>query len=96
MVSPEDIKKLADLSRLSVSPEEVTDFAKDIDAVLGYVGQITKISDLEVKKDRPSLRNVLREDAHPHESGLYTEAILKEAPSREGGYLKVKKILSHD
>jgi Asp-tRNA(Asn)/Glu-tRNA(Gln) amidotransferase C subunit len=39
------------------------------------------------------VRNVLREDANPHESATFTEAILKNAPSRQGDYFKVKKIL---
>ncbi len=37
--------------------------------------------------------NVMREDSNPHESGKYTETLLKAAPQREGQYVKVKKIL---
>ncbi len=37
--------------------------------------------------------NVMREDTNPHESGKFSEAILKNAPSREENYLKVKKIM---
>ncbi len=35
----------------------------------------------------------MREDAFPHESGIHTEALLNNAPEREGMFLKVKKIL---
>ncbi len=96
MISPEDVKKLANLSRLALSDEEVVRFTRDIDAVLGYVGQITKVANSGEKSEKPSVRNVLREDRDPHESGIYTETLLAEAPEREGDSLKVKKILSHD
>ena len=45
------------------------------------------------KKEAGTLRNVLREDKEPHESGQFTESILSEAPGKERGYFKVKKIL---
>lgn len=96
MISSDDVKKLAHLSRLALSDEEVARFTRDIDAVLGYVGQITKVANRGKKNEKPLVRNVLREDRDPHESGIYTEALLAGAPEREGDSLKVKKILSHD
>ena len=36
----------------------------------------------------------MREDDNPHAGGIYTEAVLNEAPEREGDYIKVKKILN--
>jgi Asp-tRNA(Asn)/Glu-tRNA(Gln) amidotransferase C subunit len=39
------------------------------------------------------VRNVLRDDVELHKGGEYTEKILKNAPSREGDYIKVKNIL---
>jgi Asp-tRNA(Asn)/Glu-tRNA(Gln) amidotransferase C subunit len=35
----------------------------------------------------------MRGDEEFHESGIYTEKILEQAPAKEGGYIKVKKIL---
>lgn len=92
MISNEDVQKLASLSRISVSDEEAGDFARDIDAILNYVGQIQSFTDtaIEVKNQR---ENVFRDDTHAHERGLYTDAILKEAPDTDRGYIRVKKIL---
>jgi len=39
------------------------------------------------------VRNVLREDKNPHQSGLYTEVLVSAALARQGNYVKVKKIL---
>lgn len=95
MISPEDIEKLATLSRLELSGVEKETFATEIDSILAYVGQVTEAAGA-VENTLPSVRNVFRPDENPHESGLYTEAILNQAPRREGDYLKVKKILNND
>ena len=92
MISTEDIQKLAQLARIDISVDEVESLTTEIDAILGYVGQIQNISATEVK-ETPTLRNVMREDIVAHTSGEYTEDILANAPSREGDYVKVKKIL---
>ena len=38
-------------------------------------------------------RNVMREDDKPHESGIFTDELLKLAPRCEKNRVKVKKIL---
>ncbi|HEY4511877.1 MAG TPA: Asp-tRNA(Asn)/Glu-tRNA(Gln) amidotransferase subunit GatC [Candidatus Paceibacterota bacterium] len=89
----ETVEKLATLSRIALSPEEKASLRKDMEAILGYVGEIQKAG---VKEESPKagiVRNVLREDVNPHESGAYTEDLLRAAPKREDGYVKVKKIL---
>lgn len=96
MISPEEVDKLAVLSRLELSPSEKASFATEIDSILGYVGQITQIEAKGGEKKMPTLRNVFRPDDHAHESGIYTEAILKEAPRSEDNYIKVKKIIQND
>lgn len=40
------------------------------------------------------VKNVMREDGEPHESGKFTDILLKAAPKTENGYIKVKKILA--
>jgi aspartyl-tRNA(Asn)/glutamyl-tRNA(Gln) amidotransferase subunit C len=88
-----DIKNLAALARIDIDPSEAENLEKDITSILGYVEQIqsaqTEKSELVVGE----VYNVLRSDEDPHESGLYTEMLLHEAPERQGDYVKVKKIL---
>ncbi len=94
MISTEDIEKLAVLARISVSEGEKEGLRKDIEGILAYVGQIQKVSaELLEKKEAGALRNVMREDGEPHESGIFTDAFLSAAPQREGEYIRVKKIL---
>ena len=87
---------LAKLARIEMGEAEAEKLSKEFDAILGYVGEvkgITQASNQELEASSFSIRNVMREDGEPHESGVYTEKILSQAPAREGDYLKVKKIL---
>lgn len=89
-----DIEHLAKLSRIAVTDEEADALAKDITSILGYVCDIEEITgSKEEEKKVGALFNVMREDANPHEPGIYTEDLLNLAPERDGRYVKVKKIL---
>ena len=96
MIEIKDIEKLAELSRLEIPQEEKLTLQKDLGAILDFIGQIEeaniKSDDLEVK-DTALIYNVLREDGATHESGIFTDALIAEAPHKEDNYLKVKKIL---
>lgn len=97
MITREEVKKLAELSRMKVSDEELELFAKEIDSILGYVEQIKNASSsVNIEKDFPgnALKNVMREDENPHESGAYTKEIVAEFPEKgDKNELKVKNIL---
>ncbi len=94
MITKDDIKHLADLSRLEVSDAEIVKLTGEIDSILGYVGQIMDTAG-DMKREVPVLHNVMRDDEPTNTPGQYTESILQNAPAREGNYLKVKKILGN-
>lgn len=88
----EDIKTLAELSRIELSDKEAEDLTTDVSAILDYVKEIENAP----KGDgfwEPENRNVFREDCVTNLPGEYTDAILDQAPERFGNYFKVKKIL---
>jgi aspartyl-tRNA(Asn)/glutamyl-tRNA(Gln) amidotransferase subunit C len=88
-----EIDNLAKLCRIELSDDEKVELLKEMDTILDFVNQIQTVKVDDEKKEAGTLRNVLREDKEPHESGQFTESILSEAPGKEGGYFKVKKIL---
>lgn len=103
MVEIKDIEKLAALSRISLTEAEKAQMRSEIEAILGYVAQIQKVSgtpktaEERSREKKDEVRNVLREDVAParmHTPGEYSEALLANAPKREGRFVKVKKILS--
>lgn len=91
----EKVLNLANLARIDIDDKEAESLSHEFDAILGYVGEV-KVSSANmgplVEADLP-LKNVFRDDSDVHDSGIYTEKILSQAPSREGGYVKVKNIL---
>ena len=94
-ISKGEIEKLAELSRISLTPEEKEKMRGEFDSILEYIAAIQKISASAMERI-PSIVariNVMREDVNPHESGIHTETLLASAPKREGNYVKVKKIL---
>lgn len=94
-MNKEEVQKLAKLARVEISDTEADTLSHEFDSILKYVGEIknAKLDNNDASLFSMPVRNVLREDANPHESGLYTEAILREAPNKDGEYIKVKKIL---
>ncbi len=102
-MNAEEVLKLAKLARIGISAEEAESLSHEFEAILGYVGQVKTITSpqpLSLSRRGVDSRaasggevNVMREDTNPHESGKFSEAILKNAPSREENYLKVKKIM---
>lgn len=93
MIDEAEVEKIARLARISLSSEEKTRFAGDIGKILEYVSSL-KSSSGEAEAEGSTLEvNIFREDGIPHAAGVFTEAILAEAPEREGNFVKVKKIL---
>jgi aspartyl/glutamyl-tRNA(Asn/Gln) amidotransferase C subunit len=98
MISIEEIRGLAALARLKLSPTEEADLQKDISNILDYVGQISGVPLPERKEDAGAWRNVMREDA-PRERGVLAgkeESLRAAFPTREGDYNVVRKIIQKD
>jgi len=94
-ISTADVRKLAELSRLALTDAEVEKLRTEIESILAYVDVVQKIPLPEGVAASPhlDLKNVMREDENPHETGLYTKDIVDQFPDTEGNYLRVKKIL---
>lgn len=96
MATKEEVKKLAALARISIPEADLPKFTKEFDAILAYVSQLETLDVPQRADEKPALRNVMRKDGEPHESGKYTKKIAAQFPAREGDYLEVKQIISHD
>jgi len=96
-MNKEKVLNLAKLARIEIGDNEVENLTREFDAILGYVGEVKEVEKFnkldKFNKEEYLIRNVMRDDASPHESGIYTEKILEQAPAREGNYIKVKRIL---
>ncbi len=94
-LSREDILKLAKLSRLELTDEEVTLFEGEISAILQYVEQLQSadLEGLEPTYQVTGLKDVTRAD----EVVAYQASpddLLKNAPSTEAKQFKVKRMVN--
>ena len=94
MISKDDLKKLAQLSRLRLDAKEEEGLIRDFDSIIGYISDIKEVVVDEPAPEAGVLRNVMREDGEPHKRSQYTDVLTKAFQKRENNYLKVKKILN--
>ena len=88
-----DIRTLASLARIEVGDAELETLEREIPDILKFVETIQQ-ANVSDTAPTPELRNVMREDGEPHESGMYTDALLAQAPARQGNRLVVKQVIS--
>ena len=87
------VRKVAKLSRLELTDQEVQEFTGQLGAILEYV---EKMNELDTKDVEPlahclPVSNVFRKDSIKESLG--TEKTLANAPQRDDAFFKVPKIL---
>ena len=94
-LSLDEVRRIAVLARLELSPEEERLFQGQLSAVLDYVRQLEELDVSQVEPMTHALaagdRPALREDAA--RPGLGPDAALANAPAREGTLFKVPRII---
>lgn len=75
---------------------EQVELLADMQSILGYVEQVESVATTGASEVVGPLRNVMREDGEGHPSGAYTEALIREAPASEAGFVKVTQVFSGD
>ena len=88
-----DIRALASLARVDIYDAEVVKFEQEIPNILAFVDTIKKLEVSSTSSDT-SVRNIMRADDNAHKGGIYTEALLRAAPAREGDRIAVKQVIS--
>lgn len=88
----DDLNNLSLLARITVQEAEKEKMVADMQAILGYVSEINAVGG-DMESVKPTHYNVVREDVVTYESGSHTEALLREAPATEDGYVKVAQVL---
>lgn len=97
MISTDDVKTLATLSRIDMTEAEVESFKQEIGSILNYVAQIQSAQAVQsTQTDQhndagfPRPHNVFRDDVVENVGGGYTEDLLNAAPARDGNFVQVK------
>ncbi len=90
-----DIDYIANLARLTLTPQEKKRFSKELPAILAH---IAKIAEIDLKDVPPTFQttgavDVLREDRTDPARILSAKEALANAKSTEKGFFKVPKVL---
>ena len=93
-ITPDDVLKVAKLSRLTLADDEVETYTNQLEQILGYFEQLEEVDTTNVIPTTRAVEvvNVVRDD-----TVLATnirEELLDQAPQREGNFFRVPKILS--
>ncbi|HOA75720.1 MAG TPA: Asp-tRNA(Asn)/Glu-tRNA(Gln) amidotransferase subunit GatC [Phycisphaerae bacterium] len=95
-IDESEVRRIAHLSRLNPTDDEVRLFADQLSAVLEYMEQLNEVDTTDVPPTAHALpvRNVFRDD----EPGgcLTPDEALAAAPARDGSFFAVPKVLEQD
>ena len=87
-VDKETVKKVAEIARITLSEDEVAEFSKDMESILGAFKDIQKLDTSAVRPTFQPIetKNVMRDDEI--EESLDQIDALKNAQQKEKGYFK--------
>jgi aspartyl-tRNA(Asn)/glutamyl-tRNA(Gln) amidotransferase subunit C len=92
-ISAEEVERVALLARLRLTAEEKSQLILELDAILEYMDKLNQLDTAEVEPFTHAIEttSALREDAVTNQPN--TEALLANAPARDGKFFKVPKII---
>ncbi|KAL1295293.1 hypothetical protein HN51_056184 [Arachis hypogaea] len=94
-LQPPDVSRLAKTAQISLTPDEIEEFAPKIQQVIDWFGQL---QDVDLQSVEPSIRaeteNNLRDNVP--ETFDHRDAMIGAVPSYEDPYIKVPRVLSMD
>jgi aspartyl-tRNA(Asn)/glutamyl-tRNA(Gln) amidotransferase subunit C len=96
MISKKEVKHMALLARLKLSEPEIKKYQKQLGEVLDYVAQLQKLNtkNIEPCSGGTELVNVFREDEA--QESKHQKDLIDQAPQKENGLIKTKKVFTDD
>ena len=95
-ISEQEVKRIAELSRLSLSSEELKKRTQDMNNILNYMDTLNEINTENVEElyNVNDIKNSLREDNF--ESSLDKKDVLANSPSSNSDYVEVPLTVKKD
>lgn len=92
-ISTSDIQHLASLSSLALADDEVDGLRQDLENIIGYIEQLSKLdtAGVEPTYQVTGLENVWREDEV--KPGISRDELLELAPEKQNNQVKVPQVL---
>ena len=95
-ISEQEVKKIAELSRLSLTNEELKKRTEDMNNILDYMDTLNEIDTENVEElyNVHDMNNSLREDSY--ESSLDKKDVLANSPNSNSDYIEVPLIVKKE
>jgi aspartyl-tRNA(Asn)/glutamyl-tRNA(Gln) amidotransferase subunit C len=87
------VRHIAHLARIAVADEEVEQLRGEINAILGFVEQLSEVDVGSVEPMTSVMPMVMKKRADVVTDGGDSDAVLKNAPAAERNYFLVPKVL---
>lgn len=92
-VDETDVKRIARLSRLSVTEAELKPLAGEINAILGFVAELDAVDVADVEPMTSVVPMPLQMRPDTVADGGYPDRVLANAPAREDDFFVVPKVV---
>jgi aspartyl-tRNA(Asn)/glutamyl-tRNA(Gln) amidotransferase subunit C len=92
-ITADDVRHVAKLARLELSDQAITRLTAQLESILRYVAQISRVdvTGVEPMAHALPITNVFRDDVI--EPSLPLEKVLANAPETDGPFFKVPKVI---
>jgi aspartyl-tRNA(Asn)/glutamyl-tRNA(Gln) amidotransferase subunit C len=100
-VTLDDVRRVAELANLELTPEEEPRMQRDLNSVLGYIAQLNELNTADIPP-MAQVGEVLADVVHVHGETLRRDivqpstdraVVMKEAPETDGRFFKVPKVI---
>jgi len=88
----EDVKRLAELARISFDDAELEQFKTELDKILGFVDRLAKVDTKNIPETASDARERFRSDEPSAIDDVTRELIVSNFPDRLGDLLRVPAV----
>lgn len=92
-LSLDSVRRVARLSRLALTDEQLEAYRPQLAAILGHMGRLASLDLADVEPLTHPLETTNRLDEDVPRPGLATDALMAIAPDAEPPFIKVPKVL---
>jgi len=92
-VDAQTVRRIAHLARIAVADDEVEHLRGEINAILAFVEQLSEVNVEGVEPMTSVTPMVMKKRADVVTDGGDADAVLRNAPVREGNYFAVPKVM---
>jgi aspartyl-tRNA(Asn)/glutamyl-tRNA(Gln) amidotransferase subunit C len=92
-VDAKTVRRIAHLARIAVAEDEVEHLQGELNAILAFVEQLSEVDVTGVEPMTSVTPMTMKKRTDAVTDGGDAEAVLKNAPAREGNYFAVPKVV---